>query len=648
MEGTTTLGPEGVTNLVFRATPDLARIGSVVTLPDDVSARGKVDVDVRLESPVQNFREARFLGNIQAMDIHATHPGLGVPLGIPSGEVQLSGTKAAVRDLPLLLGGDQVLISGELSDLFALLLPEQTPHFQGTLRGSRLNLPELSPRPRPDPNLSYGKVAFAKVGDRPVGGGSFRSAAEDLGLSRPENLPLGGSLDLALDTVIDSRGRMENLRAHVDFGPSFMEVTEASFKRFGGEIHTTLDLSLGSPEAAPFSFSLDVRELDAGGFLSGVTPLGETVRGTISMELDLIGTLDGFLLPDRPALVGSATFSLSDGGLKSTPLTQAISAILGMESLREPSIEDWTGSLVVEQGRILLANATIHGVPGNPEVGGRVGLNGELDLRSAFALPSDRLSTSALDRLGIAGDIAARVAQRPEVVQAVLRIGGSFANPAVEADPYAAARTLGQAVEEEVRAEAQARIDAEKARAEEALEEQRAEAQRRIQEQKNELKSRATGFLQDLMRPRDTSPPTSAAPDTLVSDTMQLDSLRPDTIRPDTAAADSIRPDTLGFPTLRPDTMRSDTVRPDTMRPDTVRSDTVRPDTMRPDTMRSDTVRPDTMRPDTVRPDTIRPDTMRPDTMRPDTAWRRLSPWRLSWSPPPPPGRKPGRAPGRR
>jgi hypothetical protein len=111
LEGTTTLGANGALDLVLRAAPELIRIGSLAELPDGVSAEGKLDVDLRITSPIGNFREARFRGNVVATGVHATHPVLGVPVDIPIGEIQISGIKAMVQDLPLNLGADRVLIS---------------------------------------------------------------------------------------------------------------------------------------------------------------------------------------------------------------------------------------------------------------------------------------------------------------------------------------------------------------------------------------------------------------------------------------------------------------------------------------------------------------------------------------------------------
>ena len=574
VDGTIALGEGGNFDLTVRANPDLERLESIIELRDGMTLTGRLNIQTRVTGPLKDMEGLRFNGELRPALVRISLPSLAVPIEIPGGSFQISGIRGTVEDLPVSLGDDRLSISGEIGDILTILDRETTPRFEGSLRGSRLDLRKISAKAPPDSTLSYGKVAFAKLGGRPVGALRIEEAARELGLARPDSLPFTGGLDLRLDTVIDRRGRMENLSARVEFGPAFLRISDAVFNRFGGDIRTSANLTLGPELAAPFSMNLEVREVDAAAFLSRTSPLGRFVTGRITLDMDLIGSLDSLLLPDRSALVGSGAFSLS-GGLNAVPLTQALANFLGLESLRAPSIQNWGTSFILEDGRVRLAEATLRGVPGTPRVGGTVGLDGGLDLQSAFDLPSERLSASALARLGVAGEIAANVLTRPEVVQAVLRIGGSVLNPTIQADPRAAALALGAAVEQEVRSEVQEQLDAQRAEAERVLGEHRAEAQRRIDEQKQQLQNRATGFLRSLVERRDTvqlpPPPDTTPPGALQVDTLARDTLRPDTIRPDTVRPDTVRPDTV-----RPDTVRPDTTRPDTVRPDTVRADSTR------------------------------------------------------------------------
>jgi len=527
LEGTGSLEEPGRLSAQLRANPDLGLLGSAVELPEGVSILGRIDSDLRIEGSPRDPRSLRLRGEISPNGLELTHPALAVPVTIPRGRISLLGNGASFADLPLSLGEDDLLVSGQLQDLSAFGLPGRVVGVTATVRGPRLDLTRLSSATPPDPELTYGRVAFARLGERRVLGRTPEEAAAELRLSRPDSIPVAGELQVGLDTLVYAKGRMEQVRARVEFGPSVLRVTEASFRRFGGEVWTNMNLALGGRSQQPFNVSLRVRNLDAAAFLGAVTPIGNALHGSLSMDVDLVGNLDGFLLPDRPSLVGSGRFSLEGGGLNSNPLTQALSSFMGMDSIRTPDIESWSTSLVVEEGRIRLADGRLVGTPGDPLVGGSVGFGGELDLRSIFEIDADNLGAYALDNLGIQDPLAGRMEGRPGIVQAVVRMGGTVLAPEFRADPGATARTLTEAARAEVQAE----------------------AEREIEEQRTRLQNRATGFLRSLLRPGDTAGPP--VPDTAAGDTLLPDSIRPDTIRPDTARADTVRPDTI-----RPDTAR--------------------------------------------------------------------------------------------
>jgi hypothetical protein len=293
--------------------------------------------------------------------------------------------------------------------------------------------------------------------------------------------------------------------------------------------------------------NVQIEDLDAGEFLSATSPLGRAIRGRLTMNLDLIGFLDRLLLPEGPSLVGSGSFALTDGGVNSIPLTASISSFMGLEGFRAPAVESWSSSFFLSEGQFRLGEGTISGAPGDPRVGGSIGLDGGLDLLSVFVLDSERLGSHALDNLGITDPLAGRLPDRPGFIQAVVHITGTVFAPELRADPAAAVRSV----------------------AEDVTEQAQAEAQRQIQEQRNRLQDRAAGMLRNLLQPR--APVTNPAPDTL-----RGDSIPPDTVPPDTLKPDTLRPDTTAaganpLAPVPPDSLMGDSVRPDTVPPDTSR-----------------------------------------------------------------------------
>jgi hypothetical protein len=413
------------------------------------------------------------------------------------------------------------MASGEIRDLGAFLDADRAPYLEGGVRGAHLSLLELRAEPPADTTLTYGRVAFARVGGRSVQGRAPEDAAREMGLERPDSLPLAGRLEVRLDTLVDRRGTTEAVHAIVDFGPRHVRMTDVTFQRYGGELRSGFNLSLGEDRAQPFTLTLQAQDVDAAAFLGATTPLGPVVQGTITLELEVSGSLDALLLPTGTSLVGTGRYLVSGGGLRTTPLTQELATFLGVDALREPTIRNWGTSFILEDGILRLMDAVVDGAPGTPKVGGGIGLDGALDLLAAFDLPVQQLDAAALDRLGIAGDIVARLRERDDVVQAVLRIGGSVHDPALQADPGAPVRTLTEAAQEEAEAEVQSRIE----------------------EQKQDLEDRASGFLRGLLQRGD----TSAAPpaDTIVADTIPPDTLAADSVPADTVPLDSIPPDTV-------------------------------------------------------------------------------------------------------
>jgi hypothetical protein len=532
VEGSVTGVRDGTLDLRVRSSARLDRLEPLGVLPEGASLEGGLQADIRVVGAVSQPDGFQLVGDLEILDVRGTHPEMGVPVGVPTGSMRLEGNRATFRNVQVALGEDVLAVSGEMRDLPAFLDPEQTPWFEGQVRGPHLSLLDLRAEPPPDTTLTYGRVAFARVGGLSVHGRSPDEAARELGLARPDSLPLAGRVEVLLDTLVDRRGSSTAVQAQVEFGPGYLRVTEASFRRYGGELSSRVNLSLGADDTQPFTLALEATEVDAGAFLGATTPLGSLVRGRITLEMDVSGTLDRLLLPTGRSLVGAGRYLVSGGGLGSTPVTRELASFLGLDELREPTIQNWGTSFILEDGVLRLADATVEGAPGTPQVGGGIALDGGLDLLAAFDLPAERMETEALERLGIVGDVAARLRERDDVVQAVLRIGGSVGQPALRADAGSSVRTLAEAAREETERE----------------------IQQRIEERKKELEERATGFLRGFLQRRDTTrlPPDTLGVDSLAGDTLRRDTIPGDTLRRDTIPADTTRPDTVPANVPRP------------------------------------------------------------------------------------------------
>ncbi len=513
VDGTVMTSEPRTADLTVEAAPDLGRIDPDF-LPEGVELSGIVPLNLRISGDLAEPGLLQMRGDLGLRQLRAAHPALGVPVSIASADLTLDGTRATLPETVVRLGDDRFQVRGVLSGLLSAL-DGGVPDFRGSARGPRASLVELAADPPADTALTYGRVAFAKVGDRRVRGVSADAAAREMGLERPATLPAAGELQVAIDTVLDRKGRMEDVRATLRFGPDFLQVSDADFRRYGGRIQTSGNLAFGDESSEPFSFQLVVDGVQAGAFLGETTPLGRAITGTLDLSLDITGGLNRLLLPTREALTGRGRFSLTGGGVDAGAITAELSELLGIPELRSLDVQDWNSTFTLEDGMVSLGEGTLAGAPGSPRVGGDVGLDGGLDLVAAFDLPRQDMAASALERLGVQD--AARL------VTAVVRIGGTVTDPTLEVDPTATVT----AVQDEVQEAAEARIEEE------------------IRDQQRELEERATDFLTGLLRGRrtaDTLPRDSAAmPDTLAPDSLQADTLRRDTLPRDTLPRDTLR-----------------------------------------------------------------------------------------------------------
>ncbi len=528
--------PAGVYDLTVQATVDLADWHAARPVPTVSEMGGQIEVDTRVGGPVDRPADFRTSGQAVLTDLHLAPERMGQPLTVPSGRVTLAGTAAEWRDTRVLLGGDPFVVAGEIRSFDGLWSEDVYPEVQARLSGGRLRLADLRREPPADTSLTYGRVAFARLGDRDVGGRTPEAAADVMGLIRPDSVPLVGTVRVELDTLIDRRGRSENVRAVVRFNPRQVQVEDLRLERYGGTLASRMSLSLGSDSLQPFSLTLSAADVDAGQFLGSVTPLSETVRGTVSLALDLAGGLDGVLLPGTRTIVGTGSFALTDGSLANTAITERIAGFLEWDALASPSIEGWRTDFLVDDGAFLLENAPLVGAPGEPVVGGRVGLDGLVDLLAAFDLPADRVGSSVLRRLGLPESAVSQLEGQGGLIQALLHVDGPVSDPDVAADPDASgASALAETLEEEAKERAQSRVE----------------------EQRSRLEERATGFLRGLL---DRPEPDSVSGDTIVTDTAAAADTTDAAAAADSTAPlppDSVPPqDTVSAPSAPADTLR--------------------------------------------------------------------------------------------
>lgn len=552
--------------------PDLARAAGLASLPEGTAIAGVVDAELELAGSGREPARTSVEGFAAADGIRYEAPTLGVPVTVTSGRVDFVGDRAEWSEIPVDLGPDRILVSGTLQTPLALMNPgsEPVPRLDGRVTGSRIDLDRILP-PRSDTAVTYGRLAFARMGQRTIQGRTAEEWATEKELALPDSLPMAGEVAIRLDTLISTPFRLEDLEATVAFTPTLLGVTESRFVLYGGQVQSGFQVGVGGQEAQPFSLRVVTEGIRGGDFLARTSSLGRHLSGVLDLDLDVAGELDRQMLPIPGTVSGGASTDLRDGRLEETPLTRALSQALSLASLASPTISRWTARMEVDGSTVRFLESDLDTDVGPLAYGGSIGLDGSLDLGLRLSLASARLDSLALEQSGLLGAVAGRLAGTDGGGTPRLGIGigiqGTLSDPRLSPQASLASGDLGDALEaaarepvQQLRDTAQARVDAARDTATERTravrdtvegriqaerEEAEAEAREQAGDARRELEERARGFLGGFLggdRAADTTTADTATADAAPADTATTDEGDGD---PDTSSEPA---DTTGDP----------------------------------------------------------------------------------------------------
>lgn len=520
LEGTLLGGPFRLTGRMAldSARAFTARVESTVSVASLVpegagpGTSGSLAASLELSGRASRLSATSARGSVEVSDLLLLPDSPRAEIRVPSGAFRFRGQSISWTGLPVLVGGDRLTTAGRLERWGGVLAGESgRPGLRGRVEGARLDLGKLLPQQEEDAP-TYGQLVFARLGRDSLRGRSAGDLASELGYVRPSSLPAVGEVELSIDTLLFDPYRFEPATARLEFGPDLIRISSLELGLFGGRLEQALSLSVGGESGAaatddgaglPFSVTLTGSGLRAADFLATTSPLGRLLTGTLSLELEAAGRLDGALLPVRDSLVGRGRLTTEGGGLAGNAVTGAVASLLGYPALRSPSVKRLVAPFRIQGGRVRFDTARLATAAGGVRWSGSLGLGGdEVDLGAQLEVPRGRLSEINLQGAGIAGDLLSRLQQGEGPLQLGLALGGTLSAPTVGLDTDA------------LRARAK---EATRGAAEEAVE-------KRIEQGRGLLEKRGRGLLRRLTGREDTAaadtvrPDTArAAPDTTVS-----------------------------------------------------------------------------------------------------------------------------------
>jgi hypothetical protein len=428
--------------LALRATahPDLDALDRLGLVPEGTTLSGDASLDVTLAGRLDVLDSLIVTGRATLDGLQAKHARLGVPLYVPTGEIELTDRRLTWSELPVLVGRDQLVTSGSVDDVLALGNDEtSTPRVDITVRGARLDLDAAFPPDADTIDVTYPRIAFAHLGGRRIADRTPADAMRAIGLSRPETLPFHGTVDVQVDTLDFRPYRLTAVSALVELTDSTVSVEAPAFTLWGGSARGSLRFGVGEEPLAAFTLALAVDSVSAEDFLSRTTPAADAVSGTLSLELEAAGELDRSLLPTGPSLTGHVRLSVVDGRVRGTGPNLILADFLESDGWADVGFERWDTEAELVSRRLEVRESELLSDQGHVVFGGTLHLDGSHDFALGLSIPPDRLETVSLRRTGIGQSVLDQLAAAGRPLDLGLRMSGALRAPVIEPDASNAA-----------------------------------------------------------------------------------------------------------------------------------------------------------------------------------------------------------------
>lgn len=203
-------------------------------------------------------------------------------------------------------------------------------------------------------------------------------------------------------------------------------------------------MGVGDRVDEPFTFDLEMEDVDAPLMLVAMTPVGEAVSGRLALDLALEGSVDRTLMPVPESLTGTGTVAVTDGQVAGTGINLALADFLAEERWRSIPFEAWSTEMEIREGMFEIPVSRLEGARASASLSGAVGMGGAVDLAMALSIPPGQLEALSLRRTGVAQTVLDQLRNNESSLDLGIRISGTLQGPTLEPDALAATERVSE------------------------------------------------------------------------------------------------------------------------------------------------------------------------------------------------------------
>lgn len=408
----TTGGGGGAAALPLALTVDRIRIvDAVLTVRDatkelpDTDVKADVTMRVKL-GPDFNLSKIDYSGKLN-MQVKALYGRLA-----PQADFQVNFTpKQLVYTVWAKLDKEQVELKGQVDNYL------QRPDILLNITSKQLHLAYLAALPAAFPK--------SKAESKPAGGVSPSGSKTAIAAALP---PLYAHGVIKIDQALYKKLTINNFVLPFELKNGVFSVKEMKAEVAGGRIVDNLRVDLNKIDPV-YSGNMKLSALMIDKLGDGLgQSFGRMIKGSLQSTINFSGA--GFeAAAVKRTLSAVADYSLTNGVIQQSPLTEAVSALLGLPELRTIAFKDMGGNVKLLKGGKIKLNTTLS------SQGLAASTDGTVNLDGALNLPVEIRISQGLARKIRNKTLKKILAAKNGGTAIKFKVGGTYANPKVALDP---------------------------------------------------------------------------------------------------------------------------------------------------------------------------------------------------------------------
>ncbi|MDG5767608.1 AsmA-like C-terminal region-containing protein [Balneolales bacterium ANBcel1] len=332
---------------------------------------GEIESGARLRGRIDDLEAVRLDGSVVASEVHMASPDLMLPLRELNGSLEFIGDDLHAESITFYFGESDYSISGRIRNYMAIMEEPgsaEPARFTGSFRSELFNADEFM---------------------------DFEEPPEDF---EPEPfeavLPnLAGSFDAEIAVLQFFGMEATDIKGTIEMSPNHIGSDEVSVHIFDGTVHGDFrwDVFAADHTGITFNGELDkvrVQELFSQMDFGGQLQMAEHIRADFSATTEFYAEFDEYLEMDMAALFTTGDFGMEEARVAGHPVQVAIAELLGVNELRDLSLDSWTAKYHIEDGIMRLDDFNLTSRDIGLNLSGTQNLiEDELDYRAELILP---------------------------------------------------------------------------------------------------------------------------------------------------------------------------------------------------------------------------------------------------------------------